>query len=442
VSRSAILHRLAGVAWVMGIAIAVGLLLGTGGMVERQPKLAVVVAVGILAVGLTLVEAATIPLLVIPALLVINRVHAGGIDLSFSDFALFVAFWPAVFLGKRPYSRPMRTMIWLSVIYQVSTMFTLVLNPYKANVVEWFHAGLLVAGALIVGWTVGRAGYARLGMNALVLAAAVLAVLAVGQALIAYSRGDFSPLYVHWPYPMHKNFVGTILGCIAVVLYARPPFIRWRRGTSLALFWLCVAGILVSQSRQALIGLGIALVFIVLRRESHVRRSRLIMLAVAPLLGLIGMSVNEQVKSGNEFNSLFQRLSWFQDSVDVWSRSPYFGVGLRWWYTDRFKVRFQPPNAEMEVLTSAGIVGLLGFLILMVGAIVVLWRLDPAFGTAAAAAVMSRMVQAQMDLFWVAAQASLPFLIAGIALGAHALEHQSDELLERLAQSERASVPA
>ena len=53
-----------------------------------------------------------------------------------------------MFLGKRPYSRPMRTMIWLSVIYQVSTMFTLVLNPYKANVVEWFHAGLLVAGAL------------------------------------------------------------------------------------------------------------------------------------------------------------------------------------------------------------------------------------------------------------------------------------------------------
>jgi hypothetical protein len=166
------------------------------------------------------------------------------------------------------------------------------------------------------------------------------------------------------------------------------------------------------------------------------------MLAVAPLLGLIGMSVNEQVKSGNEFNSLFQRLSWFQDSVDVWSRSPYFGVGLRWWYTDRFNVRFQPPNAEMEVLTSGGIVGLVGFLILMAGAIVVLWRLDPAFGTAAAAAVMSRMVQTQMDLFWVAAQASLPFLIAGIALGAHALEHQSDELLERLAQSERASVPA
>ena len=34
---------------------------------------------------------------------------------------------------------------------------------------------------------------------------------------------------------------------------------------------------------------------------------------------------------------------------------PVFGAGLRWWYTDRFPVRFQPPNAEIEVLTSAGV---------------------------------------------------------------------------------------
>jgi hypothetical protein len=132
------------------------------------------------------------------------------------------------------------------------------------------------------------------------------------------------------------------------------------------------------------------------------------------------MLVKDQVATGNEFNSFFQRLTWFQESVDVWLRNPVFGVGLRWWYTDRFPVNFQPPNAEMEVLSSAGVVGLVGFLVLMVGALVVLWKVDPRYGTVAVAVLLSRLVQGQLDLFWVAAQTSIPFVVVGVALGAHA----------------------
>jgi hypothetical protein len=50
--------------------------------------------------------------------------------------------------------------------------------------------------------------------------------------------------------------------------------------------------------------------------------------------------------------------------------------------------------------------------------VVVLWRVDALFGTLALAATLSRIVQAQFDLFWVAAQVSVPFAIAGICLGA------------------------
>ncbi len=46
----------------------------------------------------------------------------------------------------------------------MATLFTVVANPYLLNAVEWFHAWLLVAGALVVGWAVGRAGYARAGL--------------------------------------------------------------------------------------------------------------------------------------------------------------------------------------------------------------------------------------------------------------------------------------
>ena len=70
--------------------------------------------------------------------------------------------------------------------------------------------------------------------------------------------------------------------------------------------------------------------------------------------------------------------------------------------------------------TSAGIVGLLAFVVMWMVFIIVLWRVDPRFGTLAIAATLSRIVQAQFDLFWVAAQVSVPFVIAGICLGAMA----------------------
>jgi hypothetical protein len=129
--------------------------------------------------------------------------------------------------------------------------------------------------------------------------------------------------------------------------------------------------------------------------------------------------VRNQIASGNEFNSFFQRIDWFHDSVHVWSTDPFFGAGLRWWYTDRFENAFQPPNGTLEMLSTAGIVGLTGFVILLVGSVVVLWRVDPKYGSVALMVVLSRIVQGQLDLFWVAVQTSIPFLIVGICMGAH-----------------------
>jgi hypothetical protein len=54
--------------------------------------------------------------------------------------------------------------------------------------------------------------------------------------------------------------------------------------------------------------------------------------------------------------------------------------------------------------------------------LVVLWRLDPAFGTLAFALVLARFLQGQLDLFWIAVQVPLPFLVAGICL---ALQNQA-----------------
>ena len=72
------------------------------------------------------------------------------------------------------------------------------------------------------------------------------------------------------------------------------------------------------------------------------------------------------------------------------------------------------------MLTTAGIVGLPGFRHLMIGALRVLSRLDPRYGTVALAVLATRLVQGQFDLFWTSVGASLPFVVIGICLGAQA----------------------
>lgn len=402
-----------------GTALTVALLLWVGRVVPTRPLLAVGIALAVLALGLTAVEPVAIPLAALPAVFVNTRLTDVGLDVAFSDVALAAGFLPALFLAQRPFSKQLRTLLWLSAAYQTATLFTVVANPYHANWVEWFHAWLLVSGSLVVGWAVGRRGYARAGLTLLLLAAVLLAVVTIAQALPKFATGDLDPVYVTWPYPMHKNFVGPALAFAALVAYVRPDWMGWNRTRALSAFWICALGVLVTQSRQAFAMLGVGLFFVVVVGHRYHSRSKLIILAAAPALGLAALSVKDQYESGNKFNSVFQRLTWVHQSMQVWAHDRLLGVGLRWWYTDRFPERFQPPNAELELLTTAGVVGLIGFLVLMIGMLVVLWRTDLHITMVGLAVLVALLVEAQMDLFWVS-RLSIPFVIIGLSLGAEA----------------------
>lgn len=404
------------------------LAVSVGVAVPGHPLIAAVLALVALGVGVSAVHPMALPLLALPTLLVVQRVGGGGIDLSVSDLALILAVLPAGLLGLRPYSPEMRNILWLTVIYQVTTLFTVIANPYPANAVEWVHMWFLTGGALLVGYGVGRAGLARTGLWLIFAMACLISLAVVIQFVINVSRGSFEPVYVEWPVAMHKNFTGTTLGIVAAVAYAAPPWLAMRRNLTTAIFWWCALGLAMSQSRQAIVALALVLVLLVLRTEQERRRSKLIFLLAVPALVIVMTLVRDQVASGKESNSVFQRLTWFEDSLEIWSTSPVWGVGLRWWYTDRFDAHFQPPNAEIEVLTSSGIVGLIGFLVLMLGTMVVLWRLGPLYGGIAVMAVLSRFLQGQFDLFWAAVQVPLAFAIAGLCLGNKAMVDDETEL--------------
>jgi O-antigen ligase len=400
------------------VALAAVLLLLT----SVEPYLTLGLGAALLVVGLTFREPLALPVLGMPLLLLVNRV--GG-ALSLSDFVLFAAFWPALLFCRRPLSRPMRTVLWASAFYQATVLFTVIANPYVANAVEWFHSWLLVGGALLVGWAIGAAGHARAALALYVAGAVVVALFALAQFAVNLSQGNTGPVYLDEPLLMHKNYIGCVLAFAAIIVYARPRWLRWNDLICLGLFGLFVAGILVAQSRQALIGLAVAIAVVALRPDPHRHRSKVVLVAIAGAALVVGTLVQDQLESGDQYNSAYQRLTWFGQAIEIWQDYPLFGAGLRWWYTDRFRESFQPPNAEFEMLSSGGLVGLIGFLVMFLVILVVLWRVDSRFGTLAFVLVLMRFVQGQFDLFWVAAQVSIPFVIAGICLGAQAHARRS-----------------
>ena len=421
---------------VVGVVTAVGVVVVAGLMVPRQPILAVAIASGALALGLTLLDPIAIPTLAVPALVVVNRFGAAGLNMSLSDVVLAAAFVPAVLLCHRPVSRELATIVGLNGVYQFTTLLTVIVNPYAANLIEWVHAWLLVSGALFVGWAVGRGGRGPLAIKLLLAACAVIGIGTLATALPEYARGHFGPVYPTWPFPMHKNFAGPMLALAAVLVYLRPAWFGWRTHRSgwLLAFFLVTAAI--TQSRQAMLGLVVVFFLVVVRRRVDRRRSRLVLIVVATVIGTVGIMVQDQLQSGNRFNSTLQRLNWFAESIQVWLTDPWLGVGLRWWYTDRFATLFQPPNAELEVLTSAGVIGLLAFLALFGGSMLVLRRMDPAYGLLPLMVLVCRLAQAQFDLFWVTVLGSVPWLIVGFALGV-AARHEDEAAAQRRTQALR-----
>lgn len=403
-------------AWLVATLCGSALLLVIGYLVSGNSLVAMALAGLVLIVGVTARQPAALPILAMPASVIIHRVGGGGVDLSVSDFALFGAFWAALFLAPRPFSGPMRTMLWISAIYQVATLFTVIANPFLANTVEWFHAWLLVGGSLVVGWAVGRGGHARFGLTLLLIPCIVIAVMTIGTAVQQLGAG-YSGVYI---FDMHKNFIGTVLAFAALITYINPRWLGWPHRLAQATFLLLGLGVFASEARQALIGLAAAILIVILRPDPDRKRSKVVLLAIIPAIFYVGDAAHEQLTEDNPFNSAFQRLAWYEDAIEVWRRSPWVGMGLRYWTAGRTEFEFQPPNAELEMLASAGIIGLVGFLILFGASLVVLWRVDPRFGTLAFTMVLMRFVQGQFDLFWVSVQASVPFLIVGVCLGAHA----------------------
>ena len=103
--------------WVLlafGAVTVTYLLLDRGA--QGGAMLAIVIAALVVAASLTGSKPLAIALFAVPGLLISQRIGIGGGDLSVSDAALAAAFGSALLLGQRPYSRPLRNLLWLNLV--------------------------------------------------------------------------------------------------------------------------------------------------------------------------------------------------------------------------------------------------------------------------------------------------------------------------------------
>lgn len=392
--------------------VTVGVLgLGAGLIATSEPDLAIPAALVVLLIGVAAIDMSLVLVLAVPATMAVVRVG----PMSLSDLVLGGCTIIALLMLRGKGAGSLRPLVWSGVCYLALTTPQLILNRYVANYVEWAHEIVLVLGSLIVGFVVGRQGHARLALGIYV---ALCWYIGVAAILTSLSNG-FAPVYLGI---LHKNTIGAILMIGAIIGFANPPWLNWRPWFGYATFAVCGVGTLAAQSRQALVGALIGVLIVGLRPRFHNgKRSRWMGLVIIPAAYFVFAAVQEQLESSDRFNSSNQRLAWYGDSLEVWKMSPIFGVGHRWWVTGHTGYSgFQPPNVELEVLTTVGLLGLVGFLAMFGGAAWNLAKMNPVYGTLALAVVVGRFAQAQFDIFWVAGHASILWIIAGICYGVQA----------------------
>lgn len=406
----------AAVAGALAAALVLLLLCAALGVVTVEfGTLAILVAVGILAIGILATDIAILPILAFPATLVMVRTG----PVSASDLVLVLAILPAILLYRRSETTPLRGLMWAGIAYHALLVPTLLINLYVENVLEWFHTLALVIGGLAVGWVVGRNGHARSALTLYLVGAVGIAVAAVVTGLLMLVQsGSFGPVYLPF---LHKNFIGNTLAFAFLILWVRPGWLGWNKQLAILSMVLCAGGIAASGSRQAMVSVFVVLAILALRGLAKGGGRGWVLLALIPGVFFVANSVSDQFQGDNPFNSVAQRLEWFNEALEIWQLSPMVGVGLRWWYTGEYS-SFQPPNGFLEMLSSGGVLGLIGFLILCGAGLWVVLTLPPRYGEIAAAVMIARFVQGQLDLYWVAGQASIPWMMAGLAIGVMALE--------------------
>ena len=225
-----------------------------------SPKIrANMVLAGILALACTVfgiglyVCAPSIPVAIaLPASFLVLHVGGagGGNNFSLADAALLLATLCALPLMHWRGAVSLRRWMVLVLIYQATTLLSVVNSPNRYDAVEWFHQILMVAGAAVVGWVTVERGRVRMAFRGYILIAAVLSVWVIG---LWFAHGFHT--IASLPYGLQKNGLGVLFVIAVLAVHLAPSWIEFADRWIRVLKYVCIAGVISTGSRQAMFGL-------------------------------------------------------------------------------------------------------------------------------------------------------------------------------------------
>lgn len=395
----------------MVVAGAIGLLAG------HSPRLGVAAALAVLALGVYAVDPLLLAVIVLPGAFLLQRVGGASTSLSVADVLVLlgtVAALPQVTWARSP---QLKRFLGAIVAYEAILFIVLVAHPNRYDTVEWFHRLFDLIGATVIGSTLVASGRMQQALRLFLAGAGMVALLAIEHAFALHFAPAQWGLY-------QKNAIGEMMWPTIAILQLRPSWMRLEGRLPTVVKYLCVGGLLSSQSRQSIVVLIVAMGLAFALRPEIRRRSKAAILGGAGLGVLLYYSFHRQLTHEFKFSSIEIRLVQLRAAMHVWRHSLITGQGLGFYFLHRFISVTTPPNIVVDALASSGLVGLVALLFLVVGTLRVLARLPREFGIVGFVILAGHFLQGMFDIFWVGAGLVVPFVVAGMCLAMADAKHR------------------
>ena len=146
-------------------------------------------------------------------------------------------------------------------------------------------------------------------------------------------------------------------------------------------------------------------------------------LRTVAIIGAIAISTFTAISVRHEltqrtYTSLTQRARIEHATHRLWLEHPFTGVGLRFFKTPQYTGYSPPNNVFDEILAEAGVLGLAGFVVFVVGSLRGLGRLQGDLATAGLCVVSARFTHGLFDIYWTGGTTALVWIVAGMGLAA------------------------
>jgi len=393
-------------AWLGVVAVAASV----GALAVESPKVGLAFAAVVLLLGVFVADPILLAVIVVPGSLLLQRVGGSSTNLSAADLLVFMGGVVCLFhirWKEAPHLRQfMSGILW----FQAILIVVVIANPNRYDIVEWFHRFSYLAGSVMVGWVIATHHRTRQAFRLFLLGTSIVALISMEQAVTHH----FHP--AQWG-AYQKNSVGALMWVAIVLAQINPPWAGLGRIQARVGKYLCLGGLLASQSRQAVVSLIVAMAAAVLLNPEVRRRSKLQLVAIIPLVVALYYSFSLAARNNPKFNSVSIRESQITAAFHVWHLSPLLGEGMRFYNLPQFVSVTAPPNVLIDNLASTGVIGSIAFFYLVYVTMRAMGRLPYAFGTLGLVILLGHYVDGLFDIFWIGANMIPPFIMAGVSLG-------------------------